>query len=117
MLSRENVMREALSALEAQRAQNLTEEKRRRAEAAEKSPEIAKLMAERQQVFFGGMRGAFSSPASAAEISAKMQSDMERINAGMRRALVRAGFPEDYLQPVYRCRLCRDTGYVGEPVH
>lgn len=117
MLSRENVTREALSALEAQRAQNLTEEKRRREEAAQKSPEIARLLAERQQVFFGGMRGAFSSPANAAEISVKMQSDMERINAGIRSALVRAGFDEDYLQPVYRCRVCRDTGYVGEPVH
>lgn len=117
MLSRENVTREALSALEAQRAQNLTEEKRRREEAAQKSPEIARLLAERQQVFFGGMRGAFSSPANAAEISAKMQSDMERINAGIRSALVGAGFAEDYLQPVYRCRVCRDTGYVGEPVH
>ena len=36
MLSRENVTREALSALEAQRAANLTEEKRRRAEVEEK---------------------------------------------------------------------------------
>ena len=117
MLSRENVTREALSALEAQRAQNLTEEKRRREEAAGKSPEIARLMEKRQQVFFGGMRGAFSAPANAAEISAKMKSEMECINADIRRALMQAGFPEDYLQPVYRCSLCRDTGYVGEPVH
>lgn len=117
MLSRENVTREALSALEAQRAQNLTEEKRRREEAAGKSPEIARLMEKRQQVFFGGMRGAFSAPANAAEISAKMKSEMECINADIRRALVQAGFPEDYLQPVYRCSICRDTGYVGEPVH
>ena len=26
------------------------------------------------------------------------------------------GLPRDYLQPVYRCSLCRDTGYVGEPL-
>ena len=35
MLSRENVTREALSNLENQRAANLSEEKRRRAEAEE----------------------------------------------------------------------------------
>jgi len=117
MLSRENVTREALSALEAQRAQNLTEEKRRREEVEKASPDTARLLEKRQQVFFGGMRGAFASPANAAEISVKMKSEMEHINSDIRAALVRTGFPEDYLQPVYRCSLCRDTGYVGEPVH
>lgn len=117
MLSREQVMREALSALEAQRAANLMEEKRRRAEAEEKSREVAALLGERQRLFFSGMRGAFASPARAKEISSGMQQEMERINAKLRHALSACGLPEDYLQPVYRCPLCRDTGYVGEPVH
>lgn len=46
-----------------------------------------------------------------------MQREMERLNASLRRELMACGLPEDYLQPVYRCPLCRDTGYVGEPVH
>ncbi len=117
MLSRENVTREALSSLEAQRAQNLMEEKRRRAQAETASPQIAKLLEKRSQLFFGGMRGAFASPAKAQEISAQMKSEMELVNAQLRRALAAADLPEDYLQPVYRCKLCRDTGYVGEPVH
>ena len=117
MLSRENVTREVLSALEAQRAQNLMEEKRRSAIAQEKSPAIADLMAKRQTVFFSGMRGAFASPGKAAEISAGMQKQIEEINAQLRAELRRNGFDEEYLQPVYRCPLCRDTGYVGEPVH
>lgn len=117
MLSRENVTREALSALEAQRAQNLTEEKRRRVEAGQKSPEIAQLLERRQQIFFSGMRGAFSSPVKAAEISAQMEREMQAVNASLRIELVKAGFDAEYLQPVYRCSACRDTGYVGEPVH
>ena len=117
MLSRENVTREALSALEAQRAANLMEEKRRRAEAEEKSPAVADLLARRQRLFFAGMRGAFSSPAKAHEISQNMQQEMEKINASLRKALSDCGLPQDYLQPVYRCQECRDTGYVGEPVH
>ena len=28
-------------------------------------------------------------------------------------ALVRAGFPSDYLEPVYDCPQCKDTGYIG----
>lgn len=27
-------------------------------------------------------------------------------------ALIHAGFPEDYLEPVYDCPICKDTGYV-----
>ena len=117
MLSRENVTREALSNLEAQRAENLMEEKRRRAMAEEKSPAVAALLQRRQRLFFSGMRGAFASPARAKEISASMKTEMEGINAELRAALAACGLPEDYLQPVYRCAQCRDTGYVGEPVH
>ena len=117
MLSRENVTREALSALEAQRAANLMEEKRRRAEAEEKSAAVRDLLAKRQRLFFSGMRGAFASPKQAEEISSNMQRQMEEINVQLRAALQNCGLPEDYLQPVYRCALCRDTGYVGEPIH
>ena len=117
MLSRENVTREALSALEAQRAANMMEEKRRRAEAQQRSPQVADLLERRQRLFFSGVRGACASPEKAKEISGSMQQEMERINAQIRAALAASGLPQDYLQPVYRCALCRDTGYVGEPVH
>lgn len=30
--------------------------------------------------------------------------------------LTGAGYPADWLDPVYTCPLCRDTGYVGEPI-
>ena len=117
MLSRENVTREALSALEAQRAANLMEEKRRRAEAEEKSLAVRELLAKRQRLFFSGMRGAFASPKQAEEISRNMQQQMEEINVQLRKELAACGLPQDYLQPVYRCKLCRDTGYVGDPIH
>ena len=45
MLSRANVMREALSEMENQRAKNLSEEKKRRDEAERRSPAIAELLA------------------------------------------------------------------------
>lgn len=117
MLSRENVMREALSELEAQRASNLQTERARRDEAVAKSPAIGALLERRRALFASGMRGAFASPARAKEISASMRREMEEINGAVRRELRACGLAEDYLQPVYRCALCRDTGYVGEPVH
>lgn len=63
------------------------------------------------------MRGAFASPEKAKQISKDMQKKMEKINQNLRAALVRNGFSENYLQPVYRCPVCKDTGYVGEPIH
>ena len=68
-MNRENVMREALSDLEAQRANNIETERQRREEARAKSAEIAALLDERQKLFFSGMRGAFASPEKAKQIS------------------------------------------------
>ena len=99
-MNRENVMREALSDLEAQRASNIETERQRREEARAKSAEIAALLDERQK-----------------QISRNMKTEMERLNQKLRAALVQNGLPEDYLQPVYRCAICKDTGYVGEPIH
>ena len=119
MLSRENVMREALSATWKPSAPIIpeAEERQRRDEAERRSPAIAELLARRQKLLFSGMRQAFASPEQAARISASMKDQMERMNADIRRELVKSGLSADYLQPVYRCPLCKDTGYVGEPVH
>lgn len=116
-MNRENVMRAALSDLEAQRANNMEVERKRRMEACAKSPEIARLLDVRQKLFYSSMRNAFSSPEKAKQISNAMKLEMENINKNLRIILQKNGLPEDYLQPVYRCPLCKDTGYVGEPVH
>ena len=102
--------------LEAQRAQNLMEEKRRRAEAAEKSSAVEELLQKRQRLFAAGIRSAFAAPKDAQSISENMQREVEAINLSLRAELGKIGLPEDYLQPVCRCALCRDTGYVGEPI-
>ena len=84
MVSRENVTREALSDLEAQRAQNLMEEKRRKADAAQKSPAVAELLERRQRLFTSGIRSAFSAPKDAKSISENMQREVEAINLSLR---------------------------------
>ena len=117
MISRENMMREALSELEAVRAQNRESDKARRAEASERSPLVASLIRQRESLFFSGMRDAFADRARARDISVSMGDEVKRINARLREALAACGLPQDYLQPIYRCPVCQDTGYVGEPVH
>ena len=117
MVSRENITREVLSRMESRRARNRGEELARREEAGRRSPRIAELLAERQRSLLSGVRGAFTSPAQAQSISEALRGRIARINEELALELARAGLPRDYLQPVYQCPVCRDTGYVGEPVH
>ena len=62
----------------------------------------------------GSIRAALQGRAVDAEV---LQTGMRELNGKIRAELTKAGYPEDYLQPIYRCPICRDTGYVGEPVH
>jgi len=117
MISREVITREALSELEGQRAQNLVIERKRREEAGNKNPEIERLISARQKMFLVGIRDAFAKPQNAQNTAEIIKQQTETINAALKQELVKCGLPEDYLQPVYRCALCKDTGYVGEPIH
>ena len=77
------------------RTENQREGQRREREIRQGFPTIAVLLEERRDRLTGSIRTALQGRA----VDAK------------------AGYPEDYLQPIYRCPICRDTGYVGEPVH
>lgn len=114
-MNRENVMREALSDLEAQRASNIETERQRREEARAKSAEIAALLDERQKLFYSGMRGAFASPEKAKQISRNMKTEMERLNQKLRagarskRLAGRLFAACVSLRNLQRYRICRGT--------
>lgn len=117
MISREQAIKTALYELEQQREENYTQEREREAEVITANPEIQKLMDRRSSLLGQGIRDAFRDPQGAKALSEKIAGEMRELNAEIRRQLVLSGFSEDYLQPITRCRECKDTGYVGEPVH
>ncbi|MDO4463165.1 MAG: ATP-binding protein [Bacillota bacterium] len=43
----------------------------------------------------------------------ELKSTLRRLSAMKQELLSGAGFPEDYLSPVYDCPDCKDTGYIG----
>ena len=43
----------------------------------------------------------------------ELKSTLRRLSAMKQELLTGAGFPEDYLSPVYDCPDCKDTGYIG----
>ena len=42
-----------------------------------------------------------------------LKEELEILRSSKKNLLVSAGFPEDYLEPVYDCPDCKDTGYIG----
>lgn len=42
----------------------------------------------------------------------RLHEELEEISSRQKRLLSRHGFPADYLEPVYSCPHCRDTGYI-----
>lgn len=113
---RDGIYREIEAELESLRAQNHAEETRRLAEAAQADPEIGALYAKRLTLFRAQAEAAFASPENALSIAGALKAQVDALQRALRGRLLSAGFPEDYLQPVYRCAACRDTGYVGEPI-
>ena len=107
---REDLLNELTAEYEAQRARNDREENIRRDRIRREFPEIGNLLAERENLVFGTIRKILDGNARAENLPEKMQS----LNAEIARKLQKCGFPADYLEPVYRCAKCRDTGYTGE---
>ena len=82
------------------RAVQQLEARRKACEALD--PGFAALQAKRGRVL--------SLPAQGAKLT------LSTIRLEEEALLKRYDLPKDYLQPVYACPLCKDTGYVGEPV-
>lgn len=109
---RSEILQELQAEYEQQRARDQAEELRRQAEAVAACPEIGEVLEARQRMIFGGLRGILDGRAQAEELPARM----DVLNRRLASLLRAKGWPEDYLEPVYRCKRCRDTGYIGEPV-
>jgi len=70
------------------------------------------VLDERQMLILGTLRGILDGSASADDIPARM----DVLNKRLASLLKSNGFDETYLDPVCRCALCQDTGYVGEVI-
>lgn len=103
------IMQEVLSALSQQRSANEREEMRRRSEVTQKCPEIGELMEKRRQSVLASIYSAFALPPEE-----NLEEKVLAWNAQIKLLLKQNGYPEDYLEPVCRCKACEDTGYVGE---
>lgn len=109
---RSEILRELHSEYEQQRMQNMRVEDMRRMQAVSACPEIGALLEERQDMVFRSLRGILDGAVAADDLPLRM----EVINGRIASLLQEKGFAADWLDPVYRCPKCKDSGYVGEPV-
>ena len=94
------------------RAENERMEAERKEKIRKEFPEIRDLTERREELVYGTLRDILHGNADTEGLPEKM----EKLSAEIRRELKSAGLPEDYLSPIWRCPVCRDTGYAGEPV-
>ena len=103
------LLQKALEECGARKTQNEAEERRRMADATARSPRIAVLDAQRREDILSGLRMAISGETPEGIVDRTRERNEE-----IARLLKECGLPEDYLEPVYQCALCRDSGYAGD---
>lgn len=85
------------------REKNSVEEERRIAEITEKLPEVIKIRENRGKMIFNAVRTGC--------LSGDPEQFVREANEKARDLLVKAGYPPNYLEPIYTCAVCEDTGY------
>ncbi len=107
---RNAILQELHAEYEQQRAQNERENEMRRYTACLRCPGLQETLDARQNMIFGALRGILDGEATVNDLPGRM----ELLNGRVASLLRAGGFAEDYLDPVCKCKKCRDTGYVGE---
>ncbi len=103
------LLRQALRECRQQQTVNRAKEEDRLRAASEACPRIGELVAARRSAILSGLQSALSGAAPHGLVQAT-----SRANEQIKLLLKENGFAPDYLEPIYTCPLCHDTGYVGE---
>ncbi|MBR1702948.1 MAG: ATP-binding protein [Lachnospiraceae bacterium] len=101
--------REIMRQYEQTRDHNRMELDRRREEVYHKVPAYQELEASFRSSSLNRLQSLLNGDDTAlASIHGDTEHNIEKKKA----LLTQAGFPEDYLEPVYECPFCKDTGYI-----
>lgn len=102
---------------EKRRAENDSQLEQRKAEISQKIPEFQEL---NQKIISTSMEHAriLLNPQNSREKSQKelleaLHQELDNMKSLKLQLLTDAGYPEDYLEPHYTCKTCRDTGYIN----
>lgn len=111
-MMRNNILQQVQAEYEQLRMRNAMEDRRRREAVDRDHPDLAEALDARQQLIFGSMRSILNGQAAYSDLPKRMDVMNRRVDA----LLKQYGYAADWLDPVCRCKACRDTGYVGETI-
>ena len=111
-MTRSELIRELENEYAAQREADAAEDLRRREQAEAACPELRGLLEDRQQLIYGSIYGILEHR----PVQDQLPKKMEALNLAISRSLREGGLPENWLDPVAKCPLCRDSSYIDNPV-
>ena len=88
----------------------------RRQEAEARDPRIGELSDGGASLLRQAARTLLTRPDEAVEAMKTARLRAEKMQAELKARLVAAGLPENYLEMQYRCPICRDTGFIADPI-
>lgn len=98
------------------REENLQEHERRMRQISLLHPEIANVVQASRELFMKQARNLLSRPDDAEALAKTTRQQAAKLRKQQEEMLEEAGFPANYLDPIYRCAVCRDSGYAGKGV-
>lgn len=115
-MTRSEIIRALESEYARLREANLAEHDRRLADVGAKDRRLADIERASRELFMKQARVLLARPDDAERAAAETRKQAAALRAEQEKRLQALGLPGDYLDPVYRCKRCRDTGYAGEGV-
>lgn len=112
MLSRSDIYRQAIRYFDSIQAESASKLMDRRKKLYLAVPEIEAIDNEISMVGIKTAQAAMKSPDEAKEAAIALKERLDGLNVKKRELMAKAGFPRDYLKPVYKCDKCRDTGFI-----
>lgn len=117
IVSRKAILRQLLAEARANKERAEQDADRVRLRVAEKVPVYADMSGAISRILIGASRRVLEDPAHGKEISAKAQREVLELKKRSEEALRAAGYTPEMLAPKYHCPICKDTGFVGEPIY
>jgi len=98
------------------REENIRKREARVDEVIAADPALEPLVHSGAALFQRQARMLLAHPEQAEALARQTRQEAAANDRALRARLKALGYPEDYLDPIYRCPVCRDKGYVGDPV-
>lgn len=117
IISRKAVLRQLLAEWRARKEKAEAEADRVRLRIAQEVPVYGDMSGAISRILMDASRAALEDPENAQRISQEAKEAVYQLKEQSQAALRAAGYSPEMLEPKYGCPICKDTGFVGEPIH